>query len=108
MADVEDLTDEQMQILLENAEARMQQRGKESSSSIAEYKPFKFPQLSTGELAKPHTRPGHHGGVVMQRSSEQPEGKAVASLQMRKVEDPVLVRKRQSEVRVGILALANF
>lgn len=109
MEDSEDLSDEQIQILLQNAESRLRLREKETSSSNSSDSPsFKFPQLSTGEIAKSHVRPAKHGATVLRQQSEGKNDKESSNLRMRKVEDPVQVRQQKLEVGNRILYIMHM
>lgn len=93
MDGLEELTDEQMLILLQSAETRLKLKEREAGSHDRT-KPFNFPKLSTGEIAKSHVQPGQHGSVqLVKRKKDSSTSRA-----MRKVEDPVLVRKKTTEV----------
>ncbi|KAF2151199.1 rRNA-processing protein FCF2 [Myriangium duriaei CBS 260.36] len=94
MPEDEALTDEQMVAMLQNAETRLRQKEQESGSSRDELKSFNFPKLSTGEIAKSHVRTVQHGAVKLR---EQDQVQEKSSQGMRKVEDPVTVRKRLAE-----------
>lgn len=109
MEDQEDLSDEQIQILLQNAESRLRLREKEGSAGAgSELRPFNFPQLSTGEIAKSHVRPARYGATVLRQQPEDGKDKESSNLHMRKVEDPVQVRQQKLEVSDMVLSFPHL
>ncbi|TKX24224.1 hypothetical protein C1H76_3527 [Elsinoe australis] len=97
MTEVVDFSDERMEELMRKAEQRLREEERVVAIRPDEYKPFKFPQLDTGAIAKPHIKPAKHGATVLRKDSEGESEKNSSSLHMRKVEDPVMVRQRQTE-----------
>lgn len=112
MTEVVDFSDERMEELMRKAEQRLREEERVVAIRPDEYKPFKFPQLDTGAIAKPHIKPAKHGATVLRKDSEGESEKNSSSLHMRKVEDPVMVRQRQTEVShlsiLGFLSMRKF
>ena len=101
MADDDTLTDEQMLALLKGAETRLLEK-EQNSVSTGEPESFHFPRLSTGEITKSHVRPGQHGQTQLREHGSK---RKASTLGMRKVEDPVFVRKRLAEVSIFVTCL---
>ncbi|KAF4551406.1 putative rRNA-processing protein fcf2 [Elsinoe fawcettii] len=94
---VDDLSDERIDELLRRAEQRFQELDRSITVRSGEEKSFKFPQLDTGSLAKPHVQTAKHGAMVLREESGVKHDKEKDTTHMRKVEDPVTVRKQQLE-----------
>lgn len=96
----EDLTDDQMQAILAQAAARLQQK-QIAKLSEQEQKHYTFPRLETGTIARSYV--SHKDGVAqLDPSRRLNEKDRKLSNQIRKVEDPVVVSKRKDEVRMRI------
>jgi len=93
----EDLTDEQMQALLDQAADRLRQGNSLQAFEDEEDKQYKFPRLDVGEIAQSYVKP-HKGVVQMEKVDRNYENQRKTSNQIRKVEDPVAVRNRAAEV----------
>jgi len=94
----EDLTDEQMQALLDQAADRLRQgTSLQTFEDDDEEKQYKFPRLDVGEITQSYVRP-HKGVVQMEKVDRHYENQRKSSNQIRKVEDPVAVRQRAAEV----------
>ncbi|GAM82065.1 hypothetical protein ANO11243_000440 [Dothideomycetidae sp. 11243] len=91
MAEDDSFSDEQMLALLQNAEQRLKQKEQTGLERSDDFKAFNIPKLSTGEIAKSHVRTAQHGAVIL---SEQSADNKSPKRTMRKVEDPVTVRRR--------------
>ena len=98
----EELSDEQMQEML----AQAARRRKENASSVAPVDKddgvvkagqFKFPKLNTGEMVQPYVSDAGDVATV-DRSRLLGEQDRKLSNQIRKVEDPVAVKKKMLEV----------
>lgn len=93
----DDMTDDQMQAMLEEAAARLRQNAvmqvdKDQSTQ------FKFPRLETGAIA--HSYVTSKDGVAhLDPTRRMNERDWKLSNQIRKVEDPVVVSNRKAEVR---------
>lgn len=93
----EDLTDEQMQTLLDQAADRLRQDTSLRTFEDDEEKQYKFPRLDVGEITQSYVKP-HKGVVQMEKADRHYENQRKSSNQIRKVEDPVAVRQRAAEV----------
>lgn len=98
----EELSDEQMQEML----AQAARRRKENASSVAlvdkddgvvKAGQFNFPKLNTGEMVQPYVSDAGDVATV-DRSRLLGEQDRKLSNQIRKVEDPVAVKKKMLEV----------
>lgn len=105
----DDLSDDQLQQML----ARAAQRRKDGAilklgdDSASNNKQFTFPKLNTGDIAKPYISTS--GDVAHIDSSRLLKEKDRAlSNQIRKVEDPVVVKKKTAEVCVHFLPQTLF
>ncbi|PNS16157.1 rRNA-processing protein fcf2 [Sphaceloma murrayae] len=98
MAAVQENSDAQIEELMRRAEQRLQQEEHKELVRRYEVKSFRFPKLSTGDIAKPHIETAEHGTMVLRKESNE-NAATKSPLHMRKVEDPVTVRKRQAEER---------
>jgi len=95
----EDLSDEQMQVMLARAAERRQNNASLKLADSTSSKTFSFPKLNTGEIAKPYV--STTGSVAQVDSSRLLQEKdRVLSNKIRKVEDPVVVQKKKAEVRI--------
>ena len=90
-----------MLALLKGAETRLLEK-EQNSGSTGEPESFHFPRLSTGEITKSHVRPGQHGQTQLREHGSK---RKASTLGMRKVEDPVFVRKRLAEVSIFVTCL---
>ncbi|KAG8628907.1 hypothetical protein KVT40_002772 [Elsinoe batatas] len=97
MAEVEDLSDERIDELLRKAEERLGSQSGQIVVRSDEHKSYRFPQLDTGALAKPHIRQAKYGATVLREGKETEQEKKKDLTHMRKVEDPVTIRKQQTE-----------
>ena len=102
----EDLSDEQMQGMLARAAARKQNNSSlklaDGESISGSDKKYSFPKLNTGEIAKPYV--STTGDVARVDSSRLVQEKdRLLSNTIRKVEDPVVVQKKNAEVCRTIL-----
>jgi hypothetical protein len=91
----EDFSDEQIQALLKDAEARLKER---NASAVAEKKAgaFKFPSLNAGEIEKAaYIQQNKNGVAKINDSLLATEDKKLADKGVRKVEDPVTIQKRK-------------
>lgn len=107
----EELTDEQVRQLLNEAEKRL--REKASSHPTAE-KPFTLPKLKPTQL--PDTYLTTKGSITrLDQSKLVPEKDRALANGVKKIEDPVVAKRQRKEVRTHILlsmsimeALVNF
>jgi len=95
IAEDEELSDEQIQALLKKAEARLRERASSAAKDVSTLP--KFPRLNVGEIAQPYVRTN---GDVARVDPSKLLGKRERDLanKIRKVEDPVAVKQRLSEV----------
>lgn len=99
VSEEDDLSDEQMQELLTQAAQRLQQTTalKLSEDTKAQ---FKFPKLSTGEIAKSYiSSKGEVAHLDSSRLLQEKDRKL--SNQVRKVDDPVVLRQKTAKVRIS-------
>lgn len=98
----EDLSDEQMQEMLAQAAKRRQENASVAlADDEAKSNRFNFPKLNTGEMVQPYvSNKGDVAKVDSSRLLAQQDRKL--SNQIRKVEDPVAVKKQMLEVRTLI------
>ncbi|KAK5134889.1 hypothetical protein LTR08_005979 [Meristemomyces frigidus] len=97
----EDLSDEQIEALLAKATARLQQKsaGNEMAQD-AERKPFFFPKLNTGDLARPYvSTKGDVAAIDAPRLLADKQRKQANGF--RKVEDPVAAKKLALEKKTA-------
>ncbi|KAK4969913.1 dTDP-fucopyranose mutase [Elasticomyces elasticus] len=88
----EDLSDEQMQELLEQAAARLRTQATSAQITRQEEQVFRFPRLDAGALPKSYVRSdGHVAHLDSARLLTEKDRKL--SSQARKVEDPITVKK---------------
>lgn len=89
----EELSDEQVLELLTQAEQRMQSQAGAQSDA-----PFRLPKLDPGHIVSPYLRT--EGSITRLDPSQvvDPKTKALAG-KVKKVEDPIAVKKQQKEVR---------
>ncbi|KAF2227990.1 Fcf2 pre-rRNA processing-domain-containing protein [Elsinoe ampelina] len=97
MGEVEDLSDERIDELLRKAEERLGSQNGQTVVRSDEHKSYRFPQLDTGALAKPHIRQAKYGATVLREGNEIEQEKKKDTMHMRKVENPVMIRKQQAE-----------
>lgn len=91
----EELSDEQIQTLLKQAEARLRERPTSAARGAATL--FKFPRLNVGDIAQPYVRVD--GDVARVDSSKLLDKRERGlSDQIRKVKDPVVVKQKLLEV----------
>lgn len=91
----EELSDEQIQTLLKQAEARLRERATTAAQSA--FTLPKFPRLNAGDIAQPYVRTD--GEVARVDSSKLlNERERELANKIRKVEDPVAVKKKLLEV----------
>jgi hypothetical protein len=89
----EDLSDEHIQKLLKDAEMRLRQRA-DSRSSKSNYT---LPRLDAGDLPRPYI--DYNGKVAQLQPDRLPMSKMEEFVKRpRKIEDPVVVRRRNAEV----------
>ncbi len=97
----EDLSDGQIEKLLTRATARLQQ--KDNTQELATSHPkqhFNFPKLNTGKLEKPYiSTKGDVATVDAKRLLEEKQRKQANMV--RKVEDPMMVKKAAIEVSLA-------
>ena len=91
----DDMTDEQMQDILVRASTRLRQ--KEEMQKAQQTEQFTLPRLSTGEIARPYVST-KKGVAHMNGQQQVSEQQRKLSNQVRKVEDPVVVQQRLTEV----------
>jgi len=94
----QDMTDEQMQALLEQATNRLRQGSSLQSLEKEDERRYAFPRLEVGDLPRTYTTVSKKGVVQIQTSNRKQEKDRPLANQIRKVEDPVAVRNRQAEV----------
>lgn len=98
--DPEDLSEEQMLALLQSVQDRRRQGGTTTVAVKKSNEPaFHFPRLSTGSLVKSNITVGQHGAVLPRKQEMDVADTHDKPLGFRRVEDPVLVRRRKAEVR---------
>lgn len=99
----DELTDEQIQELLSQATARLQQKAQLASKSPNQT--FNFPKLNAGKLEKPYvSQTGDVAHVDAPRLLEARQRKQAGLA--RKVEDPVASKKKNAEVSTISLTLS--
>lgn len=102
----DDLTDEQIEQLLANAAARLQQQ--DVSNDITkrnDCSTFNFPKLSVGKLEQPYiSTKGHVSTVDGKRLLEEKQRRQAD--RTRKVEDPVTTKKMALEVSPHVRSTA--
>lgn len=106
----EELSDEQMQEML--AQAARRRQGKASVALVDKddkdkANQFNFPKLNTGEMVQPYV--SNAGDVAtVDRSRLLAEQDRKLSNQIRKVEDPVAIKKKTIEVRSKLFFPFSF
>jgi len=91
----EELSDEQIQTLLKQAEARLRERATTVAQSASTL--LKLPRLNVGDIAQPYVRTD--GEIARVDSSKLlSERERELANKIRKVEDPVAVKKKLSQV----------
>jgi len=101
LSDEDDLSDTQIHSLLLEAEVRLREREESQRSALITDRAadFKLPNLSPGEIAQP--RIFTDGRIArVDPSAIVNSGERELANQDRKVEDPVVVKKKQAEVRL--------
>jgi hypothetical protein len=96
----EDLTDEQVEQLLARATARLQQNAKERAITAGRQEQgwsFNFPKLDVGKLEKPYLQTRGEVSSVDARKLLDDRDRKLGN-GVRKVEDPVTVKKAMQEV----------
>jgi hypothetical protein len=92
-----ELTDEQMQAMLARAAKRRQEMAVTKFADDSTNKTYTFPKLNTGDIAKPYV--STTGDVAQVDSSRLLQEKdRVLANKVRKVEDPVVLKKKAAEV----------
>ena len=109
LSDEDDLSDTQIHSLLLEAEVRLREREESHRSALITDRAadFKLPNLSPGEIAQ--TRIFTDGGIArVDPSAVVNSGERELANKDRKVEDPVVVKKKQAEVRLPYTYEAQY
>ncbi len=99
LSDEEDLSEEQIQELLKQAEARLRERA--VSKSRPQNATTSLPKLSTGTLEAPYVKVEKNIARVDGSRLLDPNLRALSN-QVRKVEEPVRQKQKQAEVSCSI------
>ena len=93
----QELTDDQIQTLLQRAEERLRTKGTENTTTEFKVFDFKLPQLNCDNIPQP---PIHISKSVARAdvSNLMPNNIKQSGGKIRKVEDPVIVKRRIAEV----------
>ncbi|KAK7547047.1 Fcf2 pre-rRNA processing-domain-containing protein [Phyllosticta citricarpa] len=99
-SDDEDLSEDQIQALLKQAEVRL----RDKATSAHQLQPFsasafKLPKLDAGEIASPYLRTNGEVARINSAKLLDSQQRDLANQNIRKVEDPVAVRKKKIEER---------
>ncbi len=92
-----ELTDEEIKALLDRAEQRLRQKAEGTSAKILDSESFKLPQLQCGRLPHPTVRVK---GQIAHADTSKLVSESAKKLAdgVRKVEDPVIIKRRAIEV----------
>ncbi|KAF2841450.1 Fcf2-domain-containing protein [Patellaria atrata CBS 101060] len=98
LTDNEDLTDEQIQELLKQAEIRLRAKAETAQNAqIAQASSFKFPKLDTGAIVKPYVRTDSNGVAKVDSSRLVDSSQRELSNKVRKVEDKLVIKRKIAE-----------
>ncbi|KAK8199218.1 Fcf2 pre-rRNA processing-domain-containing protein [Phyllosticta capitalensis] len=101
-SDDEDLSEDQIQALLKQAEVSLRDKAA-SAHQVQSFSAsnFKLPKLDAGEIATPYIQTNGEVARVNSAKLLDSQQRDLANQQIRKVEDPVAVRKKQIEATAG-------
>jgi hypothetical protein len=100
----EELTDAQVRELLEDASRRMREKKASGQSTAASTTPFKLPKLQAGHIADTYSKT--QGNITRLDSSKLVNKRhQVLANGVKKIEDPVAIKRQKLEVSAFVRAL---
>lgn len=101
----EDLSEEQIQELLDEAAQRMRAKAAPASASDA---PFKLPKLTPGHIAESYEKTDGNITRLDQSKLIDKKQQALANGGFKKIEDPLQIKRQRKEVRTFLHIALDF